>query len=123
VKRFILKYWQEKPLLCILFLAGFFRLLAVIFSKGYGMHDDHFLVIEAAQSWVDGYDYNNWMPTITKGLTTPSGHSLLYPGFHYFLFRFLEFLGMTDPQSKMYVVRLLHAVLSMSVVYLGFRMA
>jgi len=123
VKESILKYWQEKPLVCILFLAGFFRLLAVIFSKGYGMHDDHFLVIEAAQSWVDGYDYNNWMPTITKGLTTPSGHSLLYPGFHYFLFRFLELLGMTDPQGKMYVVRFIHAILSMSIVYLGYRMA
>ena len=24
------------------------------------MHDDHFLVIEAAQSWVDGYDYKGW---------------------------------------------------------------
>jgi hypothetical protein len=123
VKHFILKYWQEKPLLCILFLAGFFRLLAVLFSKGYGMHDDHFLVIEAAQSWVDGYDYNKWIPQITKGLEIPSGHSLLYPGFHYFLFRFLEFLGITDPQSKMYVVRFLHAVLSMSIVYLGYKMA
>ena len=123
MKETIHKYWQEKPLVCILLLAGFFRLLAVIFSKGYGMHDDHFLVIEAAQSWVDGYDYNRWMPTITKDLTTPSGHSLLYPGFHYFLFRFLEWMGMTDPQSKMYVVRFLHAVLSMSIVYLGYRMA
>jgi len=123
VKNFILKYWQEKPLLCILSLAGFFRLLAVIFSKGYGMHDDHFLVIEAAQSWVNGYDYNDWIPSITKGLVTPSGHSLLYPGLHYVLFRMLEFFGITDPQSKMYVVRFIHAVLSMSIVYLGYRMA
>ena len=123
MKKLILKYWREKPLLCVLSLAGFFRLLAVLFSKGYGMHDDHFLVVEAAQSWVDGYDYNRWMPTITKDLTTPSGHSLLYPGFHYFLFQFLESLRMTDPQSKMYVVRFLHALLSMSIVYLGYRMA
>src|ERR1043165_2175178 len=96
------KYWQEKPLVCIMIAAAFFRLLAVIFSKGFGMQDDHFLVIEAAQSWVDDFDYNDWLPSITKTLTHASGHSLLYPGFHYFLFRFLEFIGMHDPQSKMY---------------------
>ena len=123
MKDSILKYWQEKPLLCILTLAGFFRLLAVLFSKGYGMHDDHFLVIEVAQGWVNGYDYNQWIPHLNDKPIVPSGHSLLYPGFHYFLFSFLEFLGMTGPQSKMFVVRLLHAVLSMSIVYLGFRMA
>lgn len=87
------------------------------------MHDDHFLVIEVAQGWVDGYDYNKWIPSLNETPIQPSGHSLLYPGFHYFLFRFLQSLGITDPQSKMYVVRLLHAVLSMSIVYLGYRMA
>src|SRR3954469_22024674 len=101
----IAKYWKEKPLTLILLVAAFFRLLAVIFSKGYGMHDDHFLVIEAAQSWVDGHDYNYWLPTITKTVTKPTGHSLLYPGLHYLFFRALQFSGIYDPQFKMYFVR------------------
>jgi len=117
------KLWDEKPLILILFSAAFFRLLAVFFSKGYGMHDDHFLVIEAAQSWVDGQDYNDWLPTITKTVTEPTGHSLLYPGAHYLLFHFLQFLGIHDPQGKMIVVRFLHAAWSMLVVYFGFRIA
>jgi hypothetical protein len=120
---FIRKYWNQKPLQFILVASAFFRLLAVIFSKGYGMHDDHFLVIEAAQSWVDGHDYNYWLPTITKTVTKPTGHSLLYPGLHYLFFRILQSLGIYDPQIKMYFVRLIHAAWSMITVYFGYKMA
>src|SRR5438874_8316462 len=120
MKKALQTYWNQRPLLCIMIGGAFFRLLAVLFSKGYGMHDDHFLVIEAAQSWVDGADYNNWLPTITKSVTTPSGHSLLYPGLHYLLFKLLQFLGMYEPQSKMYVVRFIHAAFSMTIVYFGY---
>ena len=54
----------------IIFSAIAIRLIAVIFSQGYGMHDDHFLIIEASSSWVAGYDYNNWLPW-TEGNTGP----------------------------------------------------
>src|SRR3954466_15918992 len=107
------KRYDQNPFAWILFTAAILRLAAAILSKGYAMHDDHFLVIEPAQSWVDGSDYNYWLPTITKGITKATGHSLLYPGLHYLLFSFLQLLGMNDPQTKMYVVRLLHAALSM----------
>ena len=53
------------PLQQLMLLGILIRLLSVIFSKGFGWHDDHFLVIEASQSWVDGYDYNNWLPSDT----------------------------------------------------------
>jgi len=123
IKNIITNYWQEKPLLSILIASGFFRLLAVLFSKGFGMFDDHFLVIEAAQSWVDGTDYNDWIPGITKTVTHPSGHPLLYPGLHYLFFRFLQAIGIFDPQIKMYIVRFLLAVYSMSIVYFGYKTA
>ena len=84
----IKRIWNEKPLTLLLFTAFFVRLLSVIFSKGYGMHDDHFLVIEAAKSWADGYDYNNWLPTANSAAPTPSGHSFFYSGLHFFLFKF-----------------------------------
>ena len=112
--------WEEHPLRLIIFLALFFRILAVLFSKGYGMHDDHFLVIESAQSWVDNFDYNNWLPSSSA---QPSGHSWFYCGLHYFLFKGLQALGMYDPQAKMYVVRLLHALLSLLTVVLGYRIS
>ncbi|MEO8085925.1 MAG: glycosyltransferase family 39 protein [Bacteroidota bacterium] len=117
--KMIKKYWEEKPLTLILVLAIFFRLLAVIFAKGFGWHDDHFLVIEAAQSWVDGTDYNSWLPI--NGNTNPSGHSFFYPGIHFVILYILKWIGMTEPQSKMMVIRLLHALLSLIIVRAGFK--
>ena len=113
-------YWKEKPLLLILLAAIFFRLIAVIFSKGYGMHDDHFLIIEAAQSWVDGLDYNNWLPkNNVDGI--PEGHSFFYVGIHYILFSIMNFFKIIDPQTKMFIIRILHAAFSLIVVSLGFK--
>jgi uncharacterized membrane protein YqaE (UPF0057 family) len=114
-------YWDEKPLTLIMVLAIFFRLLAVIFSKGFGWHDDHFLVIEPVQSWIDGTDYNNWLPI--HGNTTPSGHSFFYPGIHFVILYVLKWIGMTEPQSKMIVIRFLHALLSLIIVRTGFKIA
>ena len=56
---FIKRTWNERPMLLIMALAIVFRLLAVVFARGYGMIDDHFLAVEAAQSWVDGFLYLN----------------------------------------------------------------
>ena len=113
------RLWKEQPLSVILFAGAFFRLIAAIFSKGWGMHDDHFLVIEAAQSILDGADYNNWIPDDEND--TPGGHSFFYPGIHYFLFWIMDSMGFTNPQGKMYVIRFLHAAYSMITIVLGYR--
>lgn len=112
-------YWNNEPLTLAISLGMLFRLLAVIFSKGYGMIDDHFLVIESSQSWVDGEDYNNWLPS--SGNDEPKGHSFFYPGIHYLLFRLLESFGFNDPQGKMYFIRLLHAAFSLLTIYFGYK--
>jgi hypothetical protein len=113
-------YWEEKPLTLIFFLAVVVRMLSVIFSKGYGMHDDHFLVIESAQSWVDNFDYNDWLPSSGN---LPQGHSWFYCGTHYCFFWLMKAIGISDPQWKMYIIRLLHAALSLITVVLGFKIA
>jgi hypothetical protein len=95
------------------------RLVAVVFSKGFGWIDDQFLVVEIAQSWVDGVDYYKWLPA-TEGNNGPLGFSFLYPGLHYLLFHMLEFIGINDPQGKMYIVRLMHALWSMLVIKYGY---
>jgi len=114
------KIWNESPIILIMFIAIFFRAIAVIFAKGFGMHDDHFLVIEVAQSWADGTDYNHWLPG-SFGNTGPSGHSYFYVGIHYFILLFFKFLGIADPQIKMFLVRLLHAAFSLITVYYGYK--
>ncbi len=114
---------KYSPLQIIIGLGIIFRLIAVIFSKGFGFFDDHFLVIEAAQSWVDGYDYNYWLPDPNYPLRQPQGHPLFYVGFHYYIFKFFSFIGFTDPQLKMLVIRLLHAAWSLLIITYGYKIA
>lgn len=114
------RLWQSKPLYLVLIIAALVRLIAVIFSEGYAMHDDHFLIIESSQSWVDGYDYNNWLPT-SEGNEGPTGHSFFYIGLHYFLFYFLELIGITSADIKMLVVRFIHAAYSLLIPYFTYK--
>ena len=117
---YLKKLWNEHPLALIMLVAIFLRLLAVIFSKGFGMLDDHFLVIEASTIMVNGFDYNNWLPA-NNPTGHPSGHGMFYVGLNFLLLKFLHFIGLTDPQGLMYVERFLHATLSLLVVYFGFK--
>ncbi len=113
-------YYSDNPLNVILLAGLFFRILAVLFSRGYGWHDDQFLIIEIAQSWVDGIDYYLWLPT-ADGTNVPEGFSFFYVGIHYLLFSLFDAVGFTDPQGKMYVIRLLHALWSMLIIYFGYK--
>lgn len=122
----IKNYWTNNPLKSILFIALFVRLIAAVFSAGYAFHDDHFLVIEAAESWVEHQDWNNWLPWVQKmeypnKVPVAQGHSLLYPGIHYLLFSGMEFLGIHNPQLKMILIRLLHALFSLIIVSVGYK--
>ncbi|MFZ4523423.1 MAG: glycosyltransferase family 39 protein [Bacteroidales bacterium] len=116
----IRKSWNDQPLVIIMGFAIVFRLLAAIFAKGWGMLDDHFLVIEAPQSWVYGYDYNAWLPG-SPGNTGPSGHNFFYPGIHFLFFTLMKWLQVNDPQVKMLVLRLIHGAFSLLTVYYGYR--
>jgi hypothetical protein len=120
--RVIKKYWNEQPVLLIMILAILSRLLAVIFARGFGMIDDHFLAVEAAQSWVDGHDYNAWLPG-SPGNNGPTGHNFFYPGLHFLLFSFFKIIHLNDPQMKMFFVRLINATWSLITVYFGYKIA
>ena len=105
----------------ILFAAFFIRLIAAIFSQGYGMHDDHFLVIEAATSWTDGHDYNHWLPWSPENRGGPEGHSFTYVGLNYFFFSALKGIGISDPKILMLFNRLVHALFSLLIVSFSFK--
>jgi hypothetical protein len=109
------------PLQQLLILGFFVRLVSVIFSKGFGWHDDHFLIIEASQSWVDGFDYNYWLPSPDDPTRKPQGHPLFYVGIHYCIFNFLTQLGIVNPQTKMYFIRLIHALWSLLIILYGYK--
>ncbi|HKK58825.1 MAG TPA: glycosyltransferase family 39 protein [Salinivirga sp.] len=114
--------WSRKPLRVIILIALAFRLLAVIFSQGYAVHDDHFMVIETAQAWIDGTTYQNWLPSHDDEFTTgPIGNSFTYVGLHYLLFSGFEAIGIMNANSKMLIIRLLHALFSLLVVNYAYR--
>jgi hypothetical protein len=80
------------------------------------MHDDHFGPIE--QPFQIMQDITYWT---SRG--EPHGHSIVYPSIHYVLFNGFEAIGIVDPQSKMYIIRFLHALYSLIIVIFGFKIA
>ncbi|MBW7848010.1 MAG: hypothetical protein H3C41_08005 [Bacteroidales bacterium] len=118
-----IRHFQAKhPFLFIMAIGFILRMISVIFSKGFGMHDDHFLVIEQAQSWADGGDYLGWLPG-SQGNSGPEGHSFFYVGIHYLFFKFFQLIGLHDPQIKMFFIRLIHSGISLLVISFAYRMA
>jgi hypothetical protein len=110
------RFWNEHPLLALLLLALIPRLVAAFFSRGYAMHDDHFGPIEQPSLILKDISY--W-----TSRTTPHGHSIVYPFMHFVLFKVLIAFGLNDPQGQMIIVRLIHALYSLLVVVLGYRIA
>ena len=106
--------YSQKPLLAIIIAAFIIRLFAAFFSKGYGMHDDHFGPIQ--QPYEIMQDYSIW-----EERGNPHGHSVVYPALHYYLFLSFESAGINDPQDKMLIVRLLHAAFSLLTVFFGYK--
>ncbi|MBX7051452.1 MAG: hypothetical protein K1X54_05420 [Flavobacteriales bacterium] len=115
--------FEKRPLLWIIFLAAFVRLIAVIFAKGYLMHDDHFLTIEPSGSWADGSNFNNWLPGIGNDLKHPEPISFFYLGWLFCFFKVMLWMGIDQPDTQMYIIRLIHAAYSLITVWLGYRIA
>lgn len=104
----------------ILFVGLVIRLIAAIFSEGYAMHDDHYLVIEAAGSWADGFDYNHWLPWNKPPGSAPEGHSFTYVGLNYLFFSALKSIGIADPKILMLINRVVHALFSLLIIRFGY---
>jgi hypothetical protein len=110
------------PLQQLLIIGLLIRLVSVFFSKGFGWHDDHFLIIESSQNWADGFD-NSWLPSKSDPSRGPQGHSFFYVGIHYYIFKFFHFIGVVDPQVKMFFIRLLHALWSLLIIKYAYKIA
>ena len=117
----IVAYYNEHPLRCIILIAFIVRLVSVFFSKGFGMHDDYFLIIESSKAWLADAP-NPWLPwTQNTENPMPTGHSFFYPVLMYCLFGLIEFFGIKSLDTQMYIVRLVHALWSLLVVYYGYK--
>lgn len=111
------KYLNSLNLKKIIFIGLFFRIIAIVFSKGYAFSDDHFEVIEITQNLLDKLETP--FPNFPKG--TIYLFSLVYPGIHYVIFAVCEFFGIYNPEIKMFMVRLVHGVFSLLTIYYGYK--
>ncbi len=116
----IRSFKEARPLLYILIPALLIRLLSAVFSKGFGMHDDHFLVIEPSYWWSQGINYQGWLPS-GNNHPQPDGHSMLYSGLHYLFFVVCDWLRINDPQLKMLLIRIIHALYSLLAVVFTYK--
>lgn len=114
------KYLDNLNLSQVLGIALIVRLIAAIFSQGWGMHDDHYLVVEVAGAWAKGVDVANWF--VSDFSVNTSGRSIFYPGIHYAIFSFLKSIGLESPTGQMYIVRIIHALYSLLVVFYGYKL-
>lgn len=119
--QWLLDSFKHKPLRSVLILAFSLRVLASFFAPGYLMHDDHFLVVEAAASWADGEDYNAWLPWNMGEVKKPHPANFAYVGTQYIYFEVIKWLGVDDPKIKMLILRLLHGLYSLLIVWFGYK--
>lgn len=120
--RFLRLWFNTHPLATVMVIAVAVRLVAVIFSKGFIHSDDHYDTIATAWDWIangmtgdDGY--LRW-----KG-DNPShkvGRFPLYVLTQWGIIKSMMAMGVTSLDSIMYVVRALHAAVSLIPVWVGF---
>jgi hypothetical protein len=113
------KFLDNLNLKKILLLGLFFRILAIIFSKGYAFTDDHFEVVELAQNILEK-GVSKLFSDVPKGEAYV--FNLIYVEIHTLIFGLCESLGLYNPEDKMLVARLFHALFSIITIYGGYHL-
>lgn len=110
--------YTKHPFLIIGLVGIVFRIIAVFFSQGYAMHDDHFVYIETSFSWLKGLDIGGLLHQSSSD-DNQSIYNYLYPKILYFIFKIVDL----SPKESMYFIRFIHALWSMVTFYFGYKIA
>lgn len=116
------QYIKNHPLQFVLLIALLVRLMAAIFSQGYIHSDDHFDTIDVSYDWVrDGLwgedGHLRWKNEPAAGV----GRFPLYTLSLYGLMKTCQAVGITALGDMMYVIRFVHALLSLIPVWAVFQ--
>lgn len=109
----LLNIKNKHPLFIILVIAMIVRIIAIIFSKGYGLENEYFFYVETPNAWLDNID--------NCAYKSPQGISLLYVSINYLIFGFFKLFGISNPQWLMFFSRLIHGTISLTVITLAYR--
>lgn len=114
--------FYRRNLYIVLGVACALRLLAVIFARGYLAHDDFFETVRIALDWAHG---NLWD---ANGLLywhgAKSGGLMRSPVYNFFLAGLLKSgsaMGLSTLAAQMFLIRSVHALISLLPVYFGYR--
>ena len=118
----MLKLTRKHPLLACLVIAIILRLFATVYSKGFMAHDDHFETVRVAYDGIQNRLLNEdnlmiWNTTESKEI----GRSPLYVLFLYSIMKIQESVGIYNLDSMMYLIRLMHALLSLLLIFYGYK--
>jgi hypothetical protein len=113
---------RKHPLLTVILVAAFLRLLSVLFSEGYMAHDDHFETVRIAWVWQHEGMFEEdgslrWEGKPEIGVLRSAVYNLFLLG----LMKVSAALRVTHLDTHMYFERLIHALLSMLPVVFGYR--
>jgi hypothetical protein len=114
---------EGKWLRRVLLAAAVVRLIAAVFSEGYIMSDDHFLAVEPVSSWVCGENYHNWYPNEYNQVDHAQPFSYAYYFLNFVVLKLCAITGIMNPFTQTFVLRLMHAALSLWGVYLFVKLA
>ena len=113
-------YIDEKPLVTCIWTAFFARILATFLSHGIAFGYEHYIFIETAQ------DIINYKGSISDYFTKEhpqilkNGYSIFYILINALIIKLTELSGVFNPLSKILVIKLVHALASLLIVYYGF---
>ncbi|MCX6825892.1 MAG: glycosyltransferase family 39 protein [candidate division Zixibacteria bacterium] len=118
----MLNLLKKNPLWICLLLALILRLFSVIYSRGYMASDDHFETVQVAYEGArSGLLNPDGLMRWNAVESSEIGRSPLYVLLLYSLMKIQIGLGIQHLNSQMYLIRLIHALLSLSVVWFGYR--
>jgi len=118
VKKFLLNH----PLATVMAAAILFRVLAVLFSKGYMASDDQFETIRIACQWLrDGPFAANGLLTWGNNPPGSIGRFPLYVLSLYGIMKLYASMGVTSLDTMMYGIRAAHALFSLVPIWAVYR--
>ncbi|MBQ3689138.1 MAG: glycosyltransferase family 39 protein [Bacteroidales bacterium] len=122
LRQFIRYCFDEKPLLFCMWSAFLLRMLAVVFSQGIVFGFDHYMYVENAQKIVSGEQtFSELVFSQESKAFSVHGYSLVYLIVNTGIFYVCEIFGMFDARTKMFIIRLFHALFSLLMIYYGYR--
>jgi|GEM_PF-1310667 len=121
LRQFIRYCFDEKPLLFCMWTAFAFRMVAVIFAQGIAFGFDHYVYIENSQDIVSGQ--TTIQEVVTETSFAYKGYSYIYLIINTVILYICEFFNIFDPRSKMFILKLIHALASLLTIYYSYRLA